>query len=93
MQRRHGVAWDHNGIISLNLPTAVQSPRSKGDGRYDAGDDVLGEYVLDTVSWDDSSARVLTDVVIVDDASTEVPDVLADGGRCFYISKNIRNIN
>ena len=27
-------------FISLNLPTAVQSPRSKGDGRYD--DDEFG---------------------------------------------------
>ena len=25
-------------FVSLNLPTAVQSPRSKGDGRYDAGE-------------------------------------------------------
>ena len=27
-------------FISLNLPTAVQSPRSKGDGRYE--DDEFG---------------------------------------------------
>ena len=26
-------------FIPLNLPTAVQSPQSKGDWRYDAGDD------------------------------------------------------
>ena len=38
-------------IISLNLPTALQIPRSKGDGRYEAGndydvdnDDVSAEY-------------------------------------------------
>ena len=44
-------------LIPLNLPTAVQSPRSKGDGRYDAGhddndpvDDVPGEYVSDPVT-------------------------------------------
>ena len=28
-------------FVSLNLPTAVQSPRSKGDGRYSA--DEVGE--------------------------------------------------
>ena len=48
---------NNNGIISLNLPTAVQSPRSKDDGRYDAVcdddgpvDDVPAEYVLDPVT-------------------------------------------
>ena len=30
-------------IVSLNLPTAVQSPRSKGDGRYDA----VADYDID----------------------------------------------
>ena len=47
---------DHDGIISLNLPTAVESLRSKGDGRYNAGhddddpgDDISSEYVLGTV--------------------------------------------
>ena len=86
MQRRHGVAWDHNGIISLNLPTAVQSPRSKGDGRYDAGDDdddpadeVPGKYVHDPVTCDDASAHDLTDDIIADDVPTEAPDGLADG--------------
>ena len=46
-----------DSIISLNLPTAVQSPRSKGDGQYDAGDDgddlvddVLSEYFPETVT-------------------------------------------
>ena len=91
---------DHDSTISLNLPTAVQSPQSKGDGRYDAGDDdddpaegVPGEYVLDTVTYDDASAHVLNDDIIVDDVPTEVPGVLVGGGWCFYVSKNIRNIN
>ena len=71
-------------FISLNLPTAVQSPRSKGDGRYDAGledndpvDDVPTEYVPDTATYDDASAHDLTDDAIVEDVLTEVPDVLA----------------
>ena len=65
---------DHDGITSLNLPTAVQSPRSKGDGRYDAGDDdddpgdeVPAEYVPEPVTEDDASAHVLTDKIIADD--------------------------
>ena len=36
-------------FISLNLPTAVQSPRSKGDGRYAAnefGDKNMCEILL-----------------------------------------------
>ena len=86
---------DHDGIISLNLPTAVQSPRSKGDGRYDDDhpvDDISAEYVLDTVTYDDASVYVLNDDMIVDDVPTEIPGVLAGCGRCFYVSKNIRNI-
>ena len=104
MQQRQEVAWDHGGIISLNLPTAVQSPRSKGDGRYDAGDDddddddaadgVPVEYVLDTVAYDGACAHDLTDDAIVEDVLTEIPEVLAAvGGWGFYISKKLRNIN
>ena len=100
MQQKQGVARNHVGIIWLNLPTAVQSPRSKGDGRYDAGDDyddpaddVPAQYVLDAVTYDDASAHALTDDVIVYDVATEVPNVLAGDGRCFFISKKIRNIN
>ena len=85
------------GIILLNLPTAVQSPRSKGDGRYDAGHDdydpavdVPVEYVLDTATDDDASAHDLTDDIIVNDVPAEVPDV--HGRRCFFISKKLRNI-
>ena len=44
-------------FIPLNLPTAVQTSRSKDDGRYDAGnddndpaDDVSAEYIHDAVS-------------------------------------------
>ena len=74
------------GIISLNLPTAVQSSRSKGDGRYDAGhdggdhaDEVPAEYVPEPVTEDNASAHVLTVDIIVDDVPTEVPGGLANG--------------
>ena len=33
--REELVSGEDGIFISLNLPTAVQSPRSKGDGRYD----------------------------------------------------------
>ena len=86
-QWRQGVAVDHDGIISLNLPTAVQSPRSKGNGQYDAGNDdddpaggVPGEYVFDTVTYDNASAHDLTDDAIVEDVLTEIPGVLAVTG-------------
>ena len=74
------------GIILLNLPTAVQSPRSKGDGQYDAGYDdenpaneVPNKYVPEPVTEDNVSAHVLTDDIILRMMFlVDIPEFLAD---------------
>ena len=68
------VSREGGNVTPLNLPTAVQTPRSKNDGRYDADEDdddpvndVHAEYVPDPVTYDDATDHVQTEGIIADD--------------------------